>query len=94
MTQLKAWLAWESITLFMICFVDMCSTLYWVHNHTATEANPLMAYWLHQGDWAFCIAKLLSFVPFLALCAYYRSSRPKLIAVALRSTIVLYATTY
>jgi hypothetical protein len=80
--------------LAVICLTDMLSTLYWVHTHQATEANPLMAHWLRNGDVSFCISKLLSFVPFLIVAAYFRPRRPRLIAVALRGTIVLYLLIY
>lgn len=85
---------WESLLLFIICTTDMLSTLYWVHTHQATEANPWMSLWLHYGDGAFCAAKLLSFVPFLIVAAYYRPRRPRLIAIALRSTLAMYVCIY
>lgn len=94
MTRRQAALGWESIMLFVVCTADMLSTLYWVHMHQATEANPWMAVWLRHGDIAFCVTKLLSFIPFLIVAAYYRPHRPRLIAVALRGTIALYLATY
>ena len=94
MTRRQAWLAWESLTLFGICIADMCSTLYWVHTNAATEENPLMASWLRHGDLAFCAMKLISFLPLLAVCAHYRPTRPRLIAVSLRGTITLYLLLY
>lgn len=89
-----ACLAWDSLLLFVICTADMCSTLYWVHTGAASEANPWMAFCLQHGDLTFCAAKLLSFLPLLAFAAYYRPRRPRLIAVALRATVVLYAVIY
>ena len=59
----RAWLAWDSLLLLLICTADMCSTLYWVHAGAASEANPWMAFCLHHGDAAFCAAKLVSFLP-------------------------------
>ncbi len=53
-----------------------------------------MSLWLHYGDLAFCLAKLVSFVPFLLVAAYYRPRRPRLIAVALRGTLLLYIGIY
>jgi hypothetical protein len=85
---------WESLLLFTICLTDMLSTLFWVHTHQATEANPWMSLWLHHGDCAFCAAKLMSFVPFLIVAAYYRPRRPRMIAIALRGTLALYAGIY
>ncbi|MBV9850975.1 MAG: hypothetical protein JO250_14990 [Armatimonadetes bacterium] len=94
MTRGRAWLAWESMMLFGICLADMVSTLYWVHSHVATEENPWMALWLRHGDFAFCAMKLISFLPLLAVCAHYRPSRPRLVAVSLRGTITLYLLLY
>ena len=94
MAWLRAWVAWESVLLFGICVGDMASTLYWVHRHLATEANPWMAFCLTHGDGAFCAVKLLSFLPFLALCAWLRPRRPRLIAFSLRLTVVLYVAVY
>ena len=89
-----AWLAWDSLLLFLICTADMCSTLYWVHAGAASEANPWMAFCLHHGDLAFCAAKFASFLPLLAFAAYYRPRRPRLIAVSLRGTAILYIAVY
>ncbi len=92
-----AWWAnigWESIVLFLICTGDMLSTLHWVHTHVATESNPCMAVWLQHGDFAFCAVKMISFMPFLLVAAYYRTRRPRLIRVSLRGTIALYALIY
>jgi hypothetical protein len=94
MTIGRAWLAWDSLLLFSICFADMSSTLYWVHIGAASEANPWMAFCLQHGPLAFCAVKLLSFLPLLAFAAYYRPRRPRLIAVSLRGTALLYVAIY
>ena len=94
MTRWQAWLTWESVTLFGICVADMVSTLYWVHTNAATEENPWMSLWLGHGDFAFCAMKLISFLPLLAVCAHYRPTRPRLIAISLRGTIALYLLLY
>ena len=90
----QALLAWDSLLLFAICTADMCSTLYWVHTGAASEANPWMAFCLAHGDAGFVAAKFASFLPLLAFAAYYRARRPRLIAVSLRGTVVLYAAVY
>ncbi len=90
----RAWLAWDSLLLFLICTLDMSSTLYWVHAGAANEANPWMEFCLQHGNTAFCAAKILSFLPLLAFAAYYRARRPRLIAVSLRGTSVLYVGIY
>ena len=90
----RAWLAWDSLLLFLICMLDMSSTLYWVHAGAASEANPWMEFCLQHGDAAFCTAKIGSFLPLLAFAAYHRARRPRLIAVSLRGTSVLYVGIY
>ena len=94
MTTTRAWIAWDSLLLFFICTLDMSSTLYWVHAGTATEANPWRAFCLQHGDAAFCAVKMLSFLPLLAFAAHYRARRPRLIAVSLRGTVLLYLGIY
>lgn len=94
MTMTRAWIAWDSLLLFLICTLDMSSTLYWVHAGAASEANPWMAFCLQHGDGAFCVVKMLSFLPLLAFAAYYRARRPRLIAVSLRGTALLYVGFY
>lgn len=94
MTIGRAWLAWDSLLLFLICVADMSSTLYWVHAGAAGEANPWLAFCLQHGVLAFCAAKSLSFLPLLAFAAYYRSRRPRLIAISLRGTSALYVAIY
>lgn len=90
----RAILAWDSLLLFLVCTADMASTLYWVHTGAASEANPWMAFCLAHGDAAFVAAKVASFLPLLAFAAFYRSRRPRLIAVSLRGTVALYAAVY
>lgn len=94
MTISRAWFSWDSLLLFFICTLDMSSTLYWVHAGAASEANPWMAFCLQHGDAAFCAVKMLSFLPLLAFAAYYRARRPRLIAVSLRGTSLLYVGVY
>lgn len=93
-SSLKALVAWDSLALFVICMADMLSTLYWVHAGVAEEANPYMRYWLEQGDFQFCVAKILSFLPLLIVAAYYRERRPRLVRITLRVSMLLYVTIY
>ncbi len=94
MTMTRASVAWDSLLLFFICTLDMSSTLYWVHAGAASEANPWMAFCLQHGDGVFCAVKMLSFLPLLAFAAYYRARRPRLIAISLRGTTLLYLGVY
>ena len=86
--------AWDSLTLAALCMADMLSTLYWVHTGDARESNPMLAECLRRGYGVFCAQKIASFLPLILFCAYYRSRRPRLIALALRGTVVLYILFY
>ncbi|MCW3059666.1 MAG: DUF5658 family protein [Capsulimonas sp.] len=94
MTRIKSLFAWDSLAIFILCTADMLSTLYWVNAHVATEANPYMNFWLEKGDFAFCIAKVMSYLPLLLFAAYYRPRRPRLIRVSLRGALALYIALY
>ena len=85
---------WEIACFAAICTADMLSTLYWYLHGEATEKNPLLSYWLGKSVTAFCIAKLFSFVPLLAICAIYRQRYPKLIVSGLRVAMVSYLLIY
>lgn len=93
-TKRRSLLTWEMMLLFLIVSSDMLSTLYWVHHHTATEGNPVMAYWLRIGDWAFILFKMMTILPFLALAAYVRTKRPRFIKFSLRFTLLAYGLIY
>jgi hypothetical protein len=60
----------------------------------ATEQNPLMAYFIKHGIWAFIVIKTLSFLPFVALTEWYRRKNPDFARLASRSAIVLYLAAY
>ena len=94
MTRIKPLFAWDSLAIFILCTADMLSTLFWVHARVATEANPYMDFWLQKGDFAFCVAKMMSYVPLLLIAAHYRPHRPRLIRVSLRGALVLYVALY
>lgn len=94
MRTLKLMFAWDSLALFIICVADMLSTLYWVSIGAASEANPLMNYWLKVSPFAFCLAKMMSVIPLLIVAAYYRIRRPRLVRVSLRGAIILYLAVY
>ena len=90
----RSCVAWDSLALVALCLADMLSTLYWVHSGVARESNPMLAECLRRGYGVFCAQKLASFLPLILFCAYYRSRRPRLIAIALRGTLILYILFY
>lgn len=91
---LRALGAWDSVLFAAICVLDMCTTIYWVEHGVATEANPLLQFWLQKSVFLFGVAKVASFLPLLMIAAYYRLSKPTFIAYALRTAIVAYVAIY
>lgn len=87
-------LAWDSMLFFVVCSLDMLSTLLWVREGIATESNPWLAACLRVSPLCFCFAKSLSYLPVLFVCAYFRSAYPRCVALSLRYGILLYATIY
>jgi hypothetical protein len=93
--QSKASLGVTEIYVFgAICLLDMLSTVYFYDRGLANESNPILSYWLKRSVTAFCVAKLLSFVPMLAACAYYRTRNAAFVVKALRIAMAAYITIY
>lgn len=84
----------ECALLAAICTFDMLLTLTVVQFRLATEMNPLMAACLHRGAGVFVAAKLLSFVPFIALAEMHRRRNPSFVRAATRCAIFLYVGVY
>jgi hypothetical protein len=62
----------ESLILVAVCTADMLVTLFFVSRGMAVEQNPLMAVFMNYSPWAFVLAKLLSFLPFVIAIEMYR----------------------
>jgi hypothetical protein len=86
--------SWELVVFGLICLADMASTAFMYVHKMADEANPLLAIWLHRSVAAFCVAKLVSFVPMLIVCTICRRRYPKLITYGIRTAIVIYVLVY
>ena len=88
-------IAIESVVLGALCLFDLVSTVCLIHFGLATEANPLLDFYIRNGGMiCFAAAKiLLSMGPLFAL-EVIRRRRPRLVQGLLRLGIVLYLTTY
>ena len=85
----------QDVTLLaMICLVDLATTLWWISQGQAREANPLMAYFLQQGHVPFIVAKLVFFVPALVIAEWYRPRNPRFISRLLQGVTVAYLAAY
>ena len=47
-----------SSLLIVLILIDLVATIYWIASGSATEANPIMNYYLKHSILAFAIAKL------------------------------------
>lgn len=86
--------AWDSMLFFFVCSLDMLSTLLWVQQGVAKEANPWLAECMRVSPLCFCAAKSISYVPVLLICAYYRSTYPRCVALGLRWGVFGYIALY
>jgi putative effector of murein hydrolase len=84
----------ESMVLSLICLLDLFSTIFLVSYRGYMEGNPLMSYYLDHGVVAFCIAKLILFIPPIFIIEYARRHRPVFAKIALRTCIGLYLFAY
>ncbi|HEY3331333.1 MAG TPA: DUF5658 family protein [Capsulimonadaceae bacterium] len=85
---------WDSMLFGLVCLLDMISTVYLVVAGIAREGNPWLAYWMEQGVVSFVAVKLLTFLPTLAVAAYYRRAYPRFIGISLRVALAAYIAIY
>jgi hypothetical protein len=84
----------EVVSLLAICTLDMVSSAWLFHRGYATEYNPLLRAAAEAGTGSFVLAKLLSFLPALAVAEWYRRIRPDFVRRMLRWTIAAYLLIY
>ena len=80
--------------LTAIGMIDLMTTILLVNYREASEGNPVMAYYLHQGIPVFVIAKLVLCLGPLYLLEYARRHRPKMVMIAIRTAIAAYLCAY
>ena len=61
-----------NIAVFMIGLIDLITTLVWIHNGSAIEFNPIMAWVLSFGITAFILTKLLTISVYVLVLEWYR----------------------
>lgn len=76
----------------LLNLADALFTLYYVRNGLATEANPLMAYYLDHSDSAFLIVKMYMATIGIAIMYMYRDRKAAMVglwgAMAVYSLVV------
>ena len=61
-----------NLAVFMIGLIDLITTLVWIHNGSAIEFNPIMAWVLSFGIIAFILTKLLTISIYIFVLEWYR----------------------
>ncbi|GAB4462211.1 MAG: hypothetical protein OHK0029_28670 [Armatimonadaceae bacterium] len=84
----------EAVLLMLICALDMYTTLWWVLNGEASEANPLLAWTFYHHPVWFVLLKCATFLPALTLVPHLGRKRPNFTRWTLRFAIPLYIGTY
>lgn len=87
-------IARESYALVLVCLADLVSTIFFVSYRSATEGNPLMAYYLSHSLGAFVGIKLVLCLMPLFLMEYARQHRPQSARLGLRVALAGYLFSY
>lgn len=84
----------ETLVLFTICLLDMLSSALLFQHGQAVEANPILRHSAEAGMLPFMSAKMLTFLPALAVAEWYRRRRPAFVVPLLRWTAICYVAVY
>ena len=94
MSRLPFSISKESLFLVVICLFDTVLTIVFTALGLATEANPLMRFWLERGYVAFVLVKMGTLIPVVLLAEHYRRRNPVFVTKALRVGILGYLSVY
>ena len=85
----------ESWIILIIGLLDLTSTLFWINNSGAKEANPIFNYYLAMGPVWFIAAKFTCLLCPILLFEFARRTNPKFAVsgarVAIAGYLILYA---
>jgi hypothetical protein len=87
-------ITWESRLLTVICMADLITTIWFVRQGGASEANPMMRFYLERGIVPFVLAKMALFLGPLVILEWARRRRPRFVRTMMRMAIVLYICLY
>src|SRR5579884_1476415 len=94
-TQLKQIkLSPESWILIAIGTADLVTTILWIRQGAAQEANPLFRYYWNHGLLAFIIAKYVCLLGPIMVMEWARRHRPRFVKLALRAVVLAYVGFY
>jgi hypothetical protein len=84
----------ETFVLLLVSYIDMMTTLFWVSNGTATEANPLLQWTFSHHPAAFVVVKMLATLPAIFLAPKLAEKHPTFTIWLLRAVIAVYLWIY
>ncbi|MES2464713.1 MAG: DUF5658 family protein [Armatimonadota bacterium] len=84
----------ETLILLLISYIDMMTTLFWVSNGTAIEANPLLQWTFDHHPVAFVVVKMLATLPAIVLAPKLAEKHPKFTIWLIRAVIAVYLLVY
>jgi hypothetical protein len=84
----------EGLALIVICTLDALSTYLFLVLGWAREANPILRSVAEMGPYHFLVAKMLTYLPAVAVAEWHRARNPQLVQRAMRLALVIYLTTY
>ncbi|HZT44252.1 MAG TPA: DUF5658 family protein [Chthonomonadaceae bacterium] len=87
-------IAWETWIIAAIALADLVTTIIFIQNHGAQEANPVFRRYWDMGLGAFVLAKSICVVGPLFILEWARRRKPLLVTWALRVAIVGYLGLY
>ena len=87
-------IAKETWIIMGIGVADLATTIVFIQQHGAVEANPLFKHYWEMGLIFFIAAKMALLIAPLSLLEWARLHRPRFVSYALRSAIVAYIVMY
>jgi len=92
--QMRARISKENWILLAIGLADLVTTVYWIKNHGADEANPLFRYYLELGLPWFAAMKIVLLVCPILMLEWAWRHRPAFTQLGARFAIVAYLIMY
>ncbi len=87
-------LARETWILLAIGIADLTSTIFFIRQHGASEANPIFRHYWNMGLPPFIAAKMALMIGPLMILEWARRQKPQMVARALRCAIAGYILMY
>lgn len=84
----------ENWAILIIGLADLITTIYWIKNHGADEANPLFRYYLELGLPWFAAMKLVLLIGPIVMLEWAWQHRPAFTQLGARFAIVAYLIMY